>query len=86
MKNDDNMKMAHMREQGSGCVNDGECICFFFLKLKKEIEVTSYEIINKATRIRLYFIGIYNIPDIKMSYVKENTFQKKMGEGEVTNL
>lgn len=81
MKNDDNMKMAHMREQGSGCVNDGECICFFFLK-----QVTRYEVINKATRIRLYFIGIYNIPDVKMSYVKENTFQKKMGEGEVTNL
>lgn len=81
MKNDDNMKMAHMREQGSGCVNDGKCISFFFLK-----QVTRYEIINKATRIRLYFIGSYNIPDVKMSYVKENTFQKKMGEGEVTNL
>lgn len=77
------MKMAHMREQGSGCVNDG--MHLFFSKIK-EIEVTSYEIINKATRIRLYFIGSYNIPDVKMSYVKENTFQKKMGEGEVTNL
>lgn len=52
----------------------GNAFVFFFLKLKKEIEVTSYEIINKATRIRLYFIGIYNIPDVKMSYVKENTF------------
>lgn len=84
MKNDDNMKMAHMREQGSGCVNDG--MHLFFSKIKEEIEVTSYEIINKATRIRLYFIGSYNIPDVKMSYVKENTLQKKMGEGEVTNL
>lgn len=46
----------------------------FFSKIKKEIDVTSYEIINKATRIRLYFIVSYNIPDVKMSYVKENTF------------
>lgn len=47
----------------------GNAFVFFFLK-----QVTRYEIINKATRIRLYFIGSYIIPDVKMSYVKEKTF------------